>query len=204
MKRRALLAAFGAATAGAAGCASLPLSGSGTDPEDTTTATAERWGDDPPCPTFHDGADRTVCAGEFPVGDHVGEDAVLHPDGAGLVLDGDDGSVPTLAFELRSHDGERLAFNPNDWTLARFEDPGWTEVATGPPYDPLTELPPSETYTWSLATQQHPTPGGGNYHPIVADLSPGRYALSVVVGVGEDPTAGDRVECNGLFGVTRA
>lgn len=225
MRRRTLLAAVGCSLAGTAGCAGLPrLGGDGGDddhtpdgsddttrpdgggdagPADTPVPADPRWGDDAPCQAFDDRTDAAVCAGAVTVVDHVGDDAVLDPRPVVLSLDADD-AVETLALELRSHDGEALAFNPNAWSVHRYADGAWTRVAEGPPFQPLRVLPAGETFTWSLATEQHPTPADEGVVPAVADLRPGRYAFSVPVSVGEEWDADRLVACNALFSVRRA
>lgn len=174
MHRRALLTRFAAlGVLGTAGCladqspAGGGPTGSGTDgPTDggTGSATGEPNGEpstdatdpepsadtpatpgtpphDAPFPPNGDDVDRVVWFRE--VSDPDGRLHLAH-SASSVELPGE------VSFTLSNGTDRTFMTNLYDWTLYRWED-GWHRVAPTMVNDPLMELPPGESHTWTVA-----------------------------------------------------
>ncbi|MBX0323841.1 hypothetical protein EGH21_12450 [Halomicroarcula sp. F13] len=195
MQRRALLATVGAAL-GSAGCLSTgdpPADASTGDDAVTSTddpaTTDERTpsADVPDatdvfdgfdCPSFDDGADRTVCY-------HTATDDAVVLTAEPEVFDpyGGDDDVETLSFVLYNRSEWTVGFNPYDWSLHRFEGEGeWTKVGPdGPVPEPLSLVESGETYRWAVPSASGPSPSD-DARRLDRSLSPGVYAFGVTGG----------------------
>lgn len=196
MQRRSLLATVGAVL-GSAGClstddppADTPSGDDAVTSTDEPTATTDERtpSDDVPdatdvfdgfdCPSFDDGADRTVCYHTA-----TDEDVVLTAEPEVFDPYGGDDDVETLSFVLYNRSEWTVGFNPYDWSLHRFEGDGeWTRVGPdGPIPEPLYLCEPSETYRWEIPSASGPTPND-DARRLNLSLSPGVYAFSVTGG----------------------
>jgi hypothetical protein len=218
MKRRALLATLGTATALTAGCLNRQSGGTPTEepPRDgsltdsPTTDDGTETPDDPAtpeapladveCPSFADGVDRTVC---WPNGDTDGE--TLYVDASSVVFEPDTGDdeVETIEFVLHNASEESFGLNPYAWSLRRKTADGWSFVAPGAHVEPWHTVESGGTYAWQLSVEKHPSPSDENAMVLVQDLADGVYAFQVTGAFGDGPSGGTQVECVALFEVRR-
>lgn len=174
MRRRTLLATLPAAAL--AGCTGDPPSGGGGGAPTATAARGDLPFDDIGCPSFADGVDETVCA-------HTAGQtgAVLDPAAYVFEDDPDDGEPGTLDVVVRNRSGERLEWNPYDWSLHRRAGEGWVYEGPDAVPEPLTYVDPGGTFRYRLATAELSSTGGAD-RPVVVDLEPGStYAFSITV-----------------------
>lgn len=220
MKRRTLIVAAGGALA-TAGCVSPTTAGddSSTDgnadqtPSDGTPTETPSEGDgagapfeDIGCPSFAEEVDRTVCA-------HTESDSDVYPTVSTDVFSpttGDD-SVETMQIQVHNDSAHSFGFNPYAWALKRRTEGGWEHVAPDEYVEPWYTLDPTQTYTWALSVEPHPSPNGERRTDIVEDLDSGTYAFQMTgfLSDADSTPADDRsvrthIECVALFNVSRS
>lgn len=220
MRRRTLLATAAATLAGTAGCLTSASEDPGDDPgttddpaDGTTTTDDPTTRDDPTttptvdppagpesgCPSFVDGADRTVCY----YSNRASSDVYLATSAREFVEYETSDEVETLTLSLHNDGDRAFGFNPHDWAVKRWTDQGWRHVAPQEYVEPWYEVAPGETYEWILSTESHAGPMSEDSMAVVADLSSGENYAFRVHGqyVGDD---GDYVECVARFEYLRA
>ena len=200
MHRRGFLAGL---TGLLSGCGSL-ATGVGAERDDRETVTPAPVPTDEPtpdfgrqrfasegCPTYDHRTHQTVCSHTRPA------DASLRltPDRAVARLDGDRLLTP-VRFTLQWSAAGTLSVFADSWYLLRETDGEWDSVATSNGRSPVRRLEPGEQFYWVLDTVEHYSTD--RIESVVADLSPGRYALGIQT-VGD--TSALYSECLALFDV---
>ncbi|MFC7019479.1 MULTISPECIES: hypothetical protein [Haloarcula] len=201
MRRRAFLAGV---TGLFAGCGGFAAGRGSDDPADRETVTpapvpteestpgvGRRRFATEGCPTIDHRTHQTVCSHTQP------SDASLRltPDRAVARLDGGRLLTP-MRFTLQWTASGALSVFADSWHLLRKRGDEWTSVATAAGRDPVRRLESGERFYWVLDTVEHYSTD--RIESVVADLSPGRYALGV-------QTVGDASslysECLAMFDV---
>jgi len=216
MRRRALLATLGTATALTAGCLNRS---NGGDPDETTTddtpsgdpttrtdRTTTGTPADPDsrfagveCPSFED-TDRTVC---FHTPGNGSSKVSVEPSTQVFAPATGDGTVETVTFVLHNRSGGTFGLNPHAWSLYRRTDDGWAFVAPDVYVEPWHTIEAGGTYTWHLSAQEHSAPMSEDATAIVRDLAEGTYAFQITGAGGDGPESGTSYECIALFDVRR-
>lgn len=81
------------------------------------------------CPSFIEGADRTVC-----YSDREDADVYLEPSAERFVEYEASDTVQTLRLRLHNDSSEAFALNVNDWAIKRRTEDGWRQVAPETPH----------------------------------------------------------------------